>query len=526
MDREGFGHRHSHLVIILLAGVLGVLVTFLVLYGLRGQSVAVSPVQAQTAAATSVEQSFVEVAKRTLPAVVNISAERVTREQARGLPDAEEFFRQFPFPFPFEFRGEPFGREQGDQDSEAPREFERRAQSLGSGWVWSEDGYIVTNAHVVAGASDIKVTLHDRGEDGRQYDAKVVGEDPRTELAVLKVDAGRKLPTLKLGDSGAAEVGQWAVAVGAPFGLQQTVTVGVISAKGRFLPGQNEYIRIGDVIQTDAAINPGNSGGPLVNLRGEVIGINVAIVSTGMVPGNVGIGFAIPAKTAQTVIPALIQHGRVARGWLGIIIEDLTPNMRKFYGAPEGGALVTGIQPDAPAAKSDLKEDDVIVAVGDQPVRDSWELQKAVADQPPGSRVQLTVIRGKKEHKVTIELGEMPAKYAGTEKEKKEPPKPEVGLLGLRVSEITDTLKTSLKLPDVKGVVVLGVEADSPARGRLQKGDVITKINNSEVRSLDDYEAAVREARKAKAEFLIIRVSRTAQDGSTISSVVDIPTDW
>lgn len=521
MDREGFGHRHSHIVIVLLAALLGSGTTLLVLYGCRGQGVATPPVQAQTQAATSVEQSFVETAKRTLPAVVNISAESVTREPMIEGPGIEEFFKDFPFPFPF-----PFGDKDKGRGSDEPKQLERRGQSLGSGWIYAEDGLIVTNAHVVHGATNIKVTLHDRPDDDRQYEAKLVGSDPRTELAVLKINAGRKLPTLQLGSSEQAQVGQWAMAVGAPFGLQQTVTVGIISAKGRFLPGQSEYIRIGDVIQTDAAINPGNSGGPLVNLRGEVIGINVAIVSPGLVPGNVGIGFAVPADTARKVLQELAKSGKVARGWLGIMIEDLTPNMREFYGAPQGGALVTGIQKEAPAAKSDLKEDDVIVSVDGQPIKDTWELQKAVADKGPGSTVRLGVIRGKKPMEVTVKLGEMPDKYAGLETSKKPEENSVAGLLGLRVSEITPEVSRNVNLPQDKGVVVLDVAPDSPAAGQLQRGDVIVKINNREIKSLADYEDALGEARKAKAKFLIIRFARRTASGETVRSVIDVPVEW
>lgn len=521
MERESFAHRHSHIIIILLAAVLGALVTLLVLYGIRGQPVATPPVQAQSrAAASAVEESFIRVAERTLPAVVNISAERVSKERL-DLPDIEEFFREFKFPFPFEFR---FGPE--EEIPRKKREFQRRAQSLGSGWIYSADGYIVTNAHVVRGAREIKVRLHDEDTDDRQYDAKLVGVDPKTELAVLKVDAGRRLPTLKLGDSDAVKVGQWAMAVGAPFGLQQTVTVGVISAKGRFLPGQSQYIRIGDVIQTDAAINPGNSGGPLVNLRGEVIGINVAIVSPGFVPGNVGIGFAIPANRAKKVVPALIKEGKVARGWLGIGIQDLTANLREFYGCPNGGAIVTQIHEGSPASKSGLKEEDVIVAVDGQPVKDTWELQKAIADRKPGTVVTLRVIRGKKPVNVKVRLGEMPAKYAGLEPKEKKAEAKEKAVLGLTVRDITPELRQAEDLPDVEGVVVVRVSPDSPAADRLEPGDIITKINDTPIKSVDDYDAALRQARREKAKFLVVKFVRKGEEGDVVSLLADIPTKW
>lgn len=502
--------------------MLGGILTLAAIYGLRGHPPG-APAYAQggdLSTAAAVEQAYVEVAARTLPAVVNISAETVRTERLGRMPkDLEEMFRDFPFPFPFEFR---FGPE-----DEGERQVERRGQSLGSGWIYSADGYIVTNWHVVQGASDIKVTLHDDARDDRQYPAKVVGHDPRTELAVIKVNVGRKLPTLVLGDSDAVKVGQFCMAVGAPFGLQQTVTAGVVSAKGRFIPGQSKYIRIGDVIQTDAPINPGNSGGPLVNLRGEVIGINVAIVSQGLIPGNVGIGFAIPSNTARKVVPELISRGKVARGWLGIMIEDLTPNMRQFYGAPDGGALVTGIQKDAPAAKSDLREDDVIVGIDGQPVRDTWELQKAVADRKPGERVRLDVIRGKKRIQVELELGEMPDKYAGLESTRPEGQAAAApSALGLTVAEITPDMAKMMSLPRKRGVVVLKVAPDSPAADKIQRGDVITRINNNPINSLEDYQNAIEEARREKADFIIMRIERMGDEGEVLSTVIDIPTEW
>jgi len=286
---------------------------------------------------------------------------------------------------------------------------------MGSGWIYREDGYIVTNAHVVRDEVKLTVRLHDKLGDENEYPAQLIASDPKTELAVIKVDAGRKLPTLKLGNSRDLKVGQFAMAVGAPFGLDQTFTSGVISAKGRFLPGQSDYIRIGDIIQTDASINPGNSGGPLVDLDGNVVGVNVAIASSGPVAGNVGIGFAIPADTATDVIPQLIENKKVARGWLGISIGDMTDNMRDFYGVPDGGVLVQGIRPDGPAANTDLKVDDVIVAVNGQKATDTWELQKTVSSVRPGGEVTLDVVRDKKPLQVKIKLAEMPAKYTGLE---------------------------------------------------------------------------------------------------------------
>ena len=294
------------------------------------------------------------------------------------------------------------------------------------------------------------------------------------------------------------------------------------------LPGLSKYVRIGDVLQTDAAINPGNSGGPLVNLRGEVIGINVAILSPGfsMVPGNVGIGFAIPSNTAKRVVPELIKHGKVERGWLGIFIKDLTPNLREYYGAPDGGALVTGIKPDGPAAKSDLKEDDVIVGVNGKPIHNTWELQKAIAETKPGTKVTLDVIRNKKRTRVTVKVGKMPAKYEGYETEKKKETAEVASLLGLKVAEVTPELRESMDLPDVPGVVVLQVQPDSPAYGMLDRGDVITEIDHTRITGVDDYHKALTKARKEKAKFLVIHFVRKTEDGEIIKGVVDITPNW
>jgi serine protease Do len=279
---------------------------------------------------------------------------------------------------------------------------------LGSGWVYSEDGYIVTNAHVVKDATDIRVRLYDRDGDDRQYEAKLIGTDPRTELALLKIDAGRKLPTLGVGDSHALQVGEWVMAVGSPFELDQTVTVGVVSAKGRMLGSGDPRFQMGDIIQTDASINPGNSGGPLVDLDGRVIGVNVAILSGGA-PGNVGIGFAIPAATVERVIPQLKADGKIVRGWLGITIRDLNGNLRDAYKVPDGGALVETMRGDSPAKAGGLREEDVIVGVNGEAVKDSWALQQAVANHRPGEELKLDVVRGGKHEEVRVKLGDIPS---------------------------------------------------------------------------------------------------------------------
>jgi len=519
-------NRHSHITIILLSVIVGALLAALVIYYPQVQSIANA--QAQVAGAGSnvvkeLDRAFTSVAERTLPAVVSISVETVggpldmSDEEAGPNPD-DLFNDPFFGPFFKQFRG-------GGKDKGAQPKLRPHGHSLGSGWIYRDDGYIVTNSHVVRNAEKITVRLHDVEGDETEYPAKLVGSDPKTELAVIKVDVKRKLPTLKLGSSKDAKVGQWVMAVGAPFELEQTVTVGVISAKGRFLPGQSKYIRIGDVIQTDASINPGNSGGPLVNMDGEVVGINVAIVSSGLAPGNVGIGFAIPADTARDVVDQLIQNKKVARGWLGITIGDLDENMKDFYGAPEGGALVEGINKDGPAVNSDLKVDDVIVAVDGEKVKDTWDLQKAIAMRRPGTEVTLSVIREKKPVTVKIKLGEMPAKYAGLEEEKKQPSVAQSSPLGIKVEDLTPDTAEQLGIDRKTGVVVRSVNPDGPSADRLMTGDVITRINRTDVNSVADYNKALDEARAAKSAYVIVGYERNV-DGDVVSGRVSIKPRW
>ncbi len=510
-DRESSSHRHTHILIILLAALVGAVVTFVVLYG-HGTSNPVQPAEAQAEAA-SLETAFVKIAAEAKPAVVNITAKGAGAPVDQEIPEEWRKFFEDPFFFPF--------RRRGEEEGETPR-YRPPGVSMGSGWVYSEDGYIVTNSHVIRGASDVKVRLYDRKDDEREYEAKVVGNDPRSELALLKIDAGRKLPAIKLGDSKATKVGEWAMAVGSPFQLEQTVTVGVISAKGRFISGQSQRFRIGDIIQTDAAINPGNSGGPLLNLAGEVIGVNVAIVSAGL-PANAGVGFAIPSETVSKVVPTLQTEGRVARGWLGIAIEDLSENERDYYKVPDGGVLVSQVRDDGPAKDSDLQAEDVIVSVDGEKVADTWGLQKAVADQPPGAEVTLGIVRQGKPMDVKIKLGETPAVYAGVE----EPEKPEKPLdgevLGLTLQNITAEAVEQHNLPENTGVYVAQVDPGSEAAEKgMEPGDVILKINTAVIETVEDVETAIDAARKAGANYVILRVSRLTEEGEKQVITIDL----
>jgi serine protease Do len=525
----GFVNRHSHITIILLSVLVGAVLTAVVLYYPQAHAPAVAQEEggAAVAAARGLENAFVAVADHTLPAVVSIMVE--TRGQAVTMP--ENPFEGTPFDFRNPFGQGNNGDEKGDQGArpKSPRgqqrQFTPRGKGVGSGWLVREDGYIVTNSHVIRDAQKISVRLHDKDNDQTDYPAKLVGNDPRTELAIIKIDAGRKLPTIKLGSSANARVGQWVMAAGAPFELEQTFTAGIISAKGRLLPGQNQYIRIGDIIQTDAAINPGNSGGPLVNLDGDVVGINVAIVSNSMTPGNVGIGFAIPADTARNVIEQLIENKKVARGWLGISIGELNENTRDFYGAADGGALVEGITPGGPAEGTDLKVDDVVVGVEGEKVTSTWDLQRAVSTRKPGVVIKLDVIRERKPVAVEIKIGEMPAKYTGLEPEQEAAEAPESSPLGIKLEALTAETAKQLGTKRTEGVVVAEVAPDGPAAEKLQEGDIVTRINWTDVKSLEDFKAALEAARKSDKKYAVIKVERKV-DTEWQSLTLDISPNW
>ncbi|MGQ9730644.1 MAG: trypsin-like peptidase domain-containing protein [Candidatus Zipacnadales bacterium] len=514
------GHRHTHIIIILLSEVAGAAITFAVLYG-HGATRPLPDATAQ-GMAEQLESSFVKIAEQTKPAVVNITSKTLARrsDALRQIP--EEWRRFFGDPF---FRGfrEPAPDEKEDADKGELPEEAVPGFSLGCGWVYSEDGYIVTNSHVIKDATDIRVTLHDRENDKKEYEATVVGDDPRSELALLKVEAGRKLPPLQVGDSKATRVGEWVMAVGSPFQFEQTVTVGVVSAKGRLLEHPNTSFRIGDIIQTDAAINPGNSGGPLVNLRGEVIGVNVAILSPGL-PANIGIGFAIPAETVQEVIPILKAEGRYARGWLGISISDLTVNMREEFSVPEGGVLVEDIRQDGPAKDSELQPWDVIVSINNQPVRDTWALQKEVAHHRPGEELTLQIIRDKKPREIKIKLGETPAKYTGLEEKK--PAQTAVtptGALGLTLEAITPALAEEHGLAEKEGVYIKAVAPNSEAAEKgLEPDDVILKVNMTDVKTVEDALNVIKQAREAGDKYIIIRIARINADGERQIVTIDL----
>ncbi len=431
------------------------------------------------------QQIFVPVVKATMPAVVNISTSRVVRSpggQDSAFMD-DPLFRQF-------FGDEFFRRFQ------APRE--RKERSLGSGVIVDPSGYIVTNNHVVAKADEIKVLLSDK----REFIGKVVGSDPKSEIAVIKIDA-TDLPVVPWGDSDKLEIGEYVLAIGNPFGLNQTVTQGIVSAVGRANVGIADYE---DFIQTDAAINPGNSGGALVNLRGELVGINTAIFSRS--GGYMGIGFAVPSNMTREVMQSLIKHGKVTRGWLGISIQDLSPELAKSFGLSETrGALVGEVVENSPAAKAGIKSGDVIVAFAGKKVDSPTTLRNAVAQTPLGKSVKIELIRDKESKSVDATIGEQP-KDLERESEPVRGGKEGTALSGMDVQELTPEIARQMDLsPGVKGVAVSNVGADSPAAAAgVQRGDVISEINRTPVRNVKDYQRIA--AKLGKGENALIQLAR------------------
>jgi len=451
------------------------------------------PVFADTTrgAETGAITTFAPLVKRVMPAVVNISSSKVVKDQpTQGLFD-DPFFRQF------------FGN-RGPQQ-EQPRS--QRATSLGSGVVVSPDGYIITNNHVVDGATDVKVSFADKEE----YPAKVIGTDKYTDVAVLKINKSG-LTALPFADSARAEVGDVVLAIGEPFGLGQTVTMGIISAKGRAGLGIE---RFEDFIQTDAAINRGNSGGALVDTRGDLVGINTAILS-GETGGNQGIGFAIPANLAKNIMGQIMSKGKVTRGYMGILPQELTPEMAKAFGIPNThGVAVANVVGDGPAAKAGLKVGDVITAVNGTNVEDVNSFRLQIAGFAPGTTVHLKVERNGQTMDLPVTLGEFNLEAENkSEKEGNLPGGGEKGALkGLSVQGLTPDLRQQLQLPEgTQGVVITDVDPDSAASAAgLQQGDIIVQVDRKPVNAVSEFNAAVRAGASRESTLLLVKRGQGTQ---------------
>lgn len=436
----------------------------------------------QTPSGVKEGAAFSDIAKVIIPTVVNISTSTtITKDDSPSSPFFDNPFRDLLEHF------------------QAPKEW--KTQSLGSGVIISDEGYIITNSHVVETADEIRVTLYDK----RVYKGKIIGSDPKTDIAVIKISA-ENLPEIKWGDADALQVGEFVLAFGNSYGLSNTVTLGIVSALGRANVGIADYE---DFIQTDAAINPGNSGGPLVNIRGELIGINTAIFSrTG---GYQGIGFAVPSNMARSVLQQLIEDGQVARGWLGVTIQDIDQDLAEEFGLSElGGVLVTDIFPGSPAEAAGLKRGDVILEVNDKEVTSVVALRNMVAQSRPGSRLRLKTVRAGDGIILYAHIIEQPQDSAeALPAEPEDEMRGEDVLAGFRVTELTDEIAKQLHLSkEERGVIVVDVIPGSTGyEAGVRKGDVIQEVNRQQVKGIKDFNRLVSHVREGETLLLFINRS-------------------
>lgn len=466
--------------------VLGMLILAIGLCLPVQQSFAKPDTNNDTAVLDLSSKAFVNVVKKVKPAVVHIKVEKTTKRGGHGGQIPEEMFNH---PFFEQFFGPQFRQQQP-----RPREFTQRGQ--GSGFIISKDGFILTNNHVVEEADTIKVIL----SDNREFDARVIGTDPQTDVALLKIEDPDNLPVLALGDSNSLEVGEWVIAIGNPFGLSQTVTIGVVSATGRSSVGINEYENF---IQTDAAINPGNSGGPLINGHGEVVGINTALFSrTG---GYMGIGFAIPINMAKSIEDQLQKKGKVVRGWLGVVIQNVDKDLAESFGLKQaGGILVSEIQDNSPASAAGLKQGDIIVKLNDVTLEDVSDLRNRVALIEPGSTAILQIIRDGRDKKIQVTIGEQPSDFSTTGKET--PDKSNLEQFGLTLQELTPELAEKFEYKEKSGLIISDVQPRSPAAAaQLKPGYLVEEIDKVKVKNMADLKKVLDQAKKSGKILLRVR---------------------
>jgi len=431
-----------------------------------------SPVKDVPKDILATQQAFTNLVKVVTPSVVNIST--VSKKKL-----VQPFIEISPF--------------FGDLFEEMPSKPRyRKESSLGSGFIINKDGYIITNDHVVRDAESIQVKLSNE----TIYDARIIGSDPKSDIAVIKISAKEPLPVAVLGDSDKLQVGQWAIAIGNPFGLDRTVTVGVVSATGRSNMGIETYENF---IQTDASINPGNSGGPLLNVNGEVIGINTAIVAAGQ-----GIGFAIPVNMAKQIVEQLIKKGSVTRAWLGVAIQPVTEDIAASFGLQKAkGALIADVMAGSPAEKAGLKQGDILVTFDGKEIKDARHLQLAVASAPIGKQLVAEIYRDGQLQKITLQL----ASGESAEAKKPRPAKTAAVWLGLDVEE----LPRSKTQAGISGVIVTAIEPESAAaEGGIQRGDIIISVNQRKTTTLNEYESAMKNAEKLGSVTLLVRRGNTS----------------
>lgn len=436
--------------------------------------------------AQSISNAFYHVAKNITPSIVNIKSTKKITKSSNSQILIDPRMKHF-----FDF----FERDFFDDLQQGQEEAPQIQQGSGTGVIIDDIGHIITNNHVIEGADTVEVKL----STGETYEAKIVGQDPNSDLAVLKIDA-KNLKPAKLGDSDKVRVGEWVIAGGNPFGLDNTITTGIVSARGRTLSGGTKYE---DYIQTDAAINPGNSGGPLVNLKSEVIGINTAIFSKN--GGYMGIGFAIPSNMVKSIVDSLISTGKVVRGWLGIGIQDLSPNLSKSFGY-EGtkGALVGFVEKDAPASKAGIKQGDIITKINDTEIKDSNHLKNIVASNKPENKIMLTVFRDKEYKEIEVLLGELKVTKDGETITSNDNKNALLEKLGITLEELNKNNKSLFKFKNSKGLVITNVKQGSIAHmAGLSKGELIVNVNGEEIKSIKEFEEIVDKQLKDGIRLLV-----------------------
>ncbi len=436
--------------------------------------------EAKTKVSYQIPENFTDLAKIASPAVVNIRTVKTIKGGGRVY---RHFFKS------------PFGKQDPFNDffdqffgNESQRNFKQR--SLGSGFIINKEGFIITNNHVIEDADKIKVKL----KNGKEFDAEIVGRDPNTDIGLIRIKSKNDLPVLKLGDSDALKVGQWVVAIGSPFGLEHTVTAGIVSAKGRII-GSGPY---DDFIQTDASINPGNSGGPLINMKGEAIGINTAIIASGQ-----GIGFAIPINSSKSIIDQLKRSGEVTRGWLGVGIQDLGEKLSEYYGIKEGkGVLVTEVFPGDPAEEAGIKPKDIILSVNGKKVENTRELSKLIAGTIVGDTVKIKVLRNGIEKNFEIKIVKREADKIASFT----PLKGNEYELGIRVSELTPEIARHFNITEAGGVIVIGVESESQGmEAGVRVGDIIKEINHQPIKTVKYYKNEIKKLKKGDSIQMFIK---------------------
>ncbi|MCP4670781.1 MAG: Do family serine endopeptidase [Desulfobacula sp.] len=448
--------------------------TYKILFGLIFVALVIAPVMA-AAKTPMVPSSFAKLAQQAKPGVVNIQTLKTIQGGGRVF---NHFF------------GQPFGGNKNPFDdffNQRPQS--RKEKSLGSGFIISKDGYIVTNNHVIKDADQIKVILHDKTE----FDARIIGTDSMTDLALIKIK-GKDFVPLKFGSSTQAKVGSWVVAIGSPFGLEQTVTAGIVSAKGRII-GSGPY---DDFIQTDASINPGNSGGPLLNLDGEVIGINTAIIRSGQ-----GIGFAIPSDLATDVIDQLTDNKSVSRGWMGVAIQNITKELGQYYNIKETkGVFVAKVYEGDPADKAGIEIGDIILKINNKNIESSRDLSLTVAKSGVGEKINVLLIRKGKKKSIEVKLAKRPDKHPDTISASKG-----YDLFGFRFKELDSKMAQKFGYPEnIKGLVVLDMEPDSQAASSIVRhGDLLMEINHNKIATIKEYQRILKQIDKGKPVQLLFR---------------------